>query len=49
MNKKLKEFLNSKEELKIIRTREHGKGKKEMPKPKKFKGIEMEIISIDEK
>ena len=48
MNEKLKQFLNSKEKLKIIHTREHGK-KIEMPKPEKFKGIESEIIYIDEK
>jgi hypothetical protein len=42
MNEKLKEFLNSKEKLKIIKIREHGK-KTEMPKP------EREIIYIDEK
>ena len=48
MNEKLKQFLNSKEKLKKIHTREHGK-KTEMPRPEKFKGIEREIIYIDEK
>jgi len=44
----LKQFLNSKEKLKIIKTREHGK-KIEMPKSEKSKSIENEIIYIDEK